>query len=654
MLFVFLHPQGNAFFDGAFTNAFVIGGNEGDEEIGSGFDILLHDKFRSDVVVVVHVMVVAQWHADPGAADPAGLKRGGFTGTGIEKGALNADPLLGSGAHENRNEVVIKHGKAVADTNHGAIAHFRTVHRTARLNREEAALFTKGPIFTNMPGAEESDFFGPGECRMNRGVETETGEFAQDIDDNRTSDEVITGSRFNLAVFKRDRESPGSKLSQILAQRDVLFEFGDGLGHATEKFQITVFAGNLDPGRMIHVSSEHPNRCGFVFALAIGGQQVAERVGGQFDVRNVEEELLNLRAHMIFMKWRCGLIEKLLEDRGQRVSHADTVNTFFLLPTPNVKKIRYLLETAVLRAAVRFLPGFSRPVLLFLSKAAGAIAYLADYRGRTTAHENLRVAFAKENITPRQIRGIALASYQTFARTFLDLFWSLSLTKENYKEHVLIDFEDPSSERNAHETGALWVTPHFGNFEMVSLAIGFRGVRFTVVAQDFKNPALTELFTRLRRGSGHVIIPQEGAMLRLMKDLKRKGHAGLLTDLNIRPNRTATVIECFGLKTCATMLHTSLSMRLGLPVFTGLCFPLEDGRYRLELSPPLNPKDFSTTEEFTQVIWNRFEEDIRKTPEAWLWMYKHWRYLPGNQDDARYPKYSNPNRAFEAMVRSCG
>lgn len=652
MLFVFLHPEGNALLDGSFADPFVIGGDQGDEEVGGGFDIVHHDKFRGDVVFLIHVVVVAERHADARTADPAGLKRGGFTGAGIEQGALHANSLFRRGAHEDGNEIVIKHGKAVTDTDHGAIAHFRTVHGTARFNRKEAALFAKGPVFTDMPGSEEADFFGPGEGGMHGGVEAETGQFAQHVDDNGAADEVITGGCFNLAVFDRDRETPGGELSQILAQGDVLLEFGDGLGHAAEKFEIAVFTGNLDPGRMIHVSTEDPNWRRFMFALAIGGQQVAKRVGGQFDVRNIEEELLNLRTHMIFMKWRCGLIEKLLEDRGQRVSHADTVNTFFLLPTPNVKKIRYLLETAILRAAVRLLPSFSRPVLLSLSKGVGTLAYFADYRGRATAHENLRAAFARENINRDQIRRIAIASYQTFARTFLDLFWSLSLTKENYKEHVLIDFQDPLSEKKALETGALWVTPHFGNFEMVSLAIGFRGVRFTVVAQDFKNEALTDLFTRLRQGSGHVVIPKEGAMLRLMKDLKRKGHAGLLTDLNIRPNKTATVIDCFGLKTCATMLHTSLSMRLGLPVFTGLCFPLDDGRYRLQLSPPLDPKGFSSPEEYTQVIWNRFEEDIRKTPEAWLWMYKHWRYLPGNEDDARYPSYANPNRAFQDMVQA--
>lgn len=318
-----------------------------------------------------------------------------------------------------------------------------------------------------------------------------------------------------------------------------------------------------------------------------------------------------------------------------------------------MKKIRYLLETAIVRCAVCLLPKFSRRLILGFSEVVGAIAYLADYRGRATAEENLRVAFARENITPDQIRRIARASYQTFTRTFLDLFWSLKLTRENYQNHVIIDFQDPASEARAHDMGALWVTPHFGNFEMVSLAIGFRGIRFTVVAQDFKNAALTDFFTQLRQGSGHIVIPQQGAMLRLMKDLKRKGHAGLLTDLNIRPNKTATVIECFGLKTCATTLHTSLSQRLNLPLFTGTCRPLDDGSYYLQINAPLNPKDFDSPAVMAQVVWDRFEADIRKTPEAWLWMYKHWRYLPGNNDDARYPNYANPNRLFYDMVQAC-
>lgn len=286
-----------------------------------------------------------------------------------------------------------------------------------------------------------------------------------------------------------------------------------------------------------------------------------------------------------------------------------------------------------------------------LAWAVGAIAYLVDYRGRAAAHENLRVAFAREHITPDQVTRIAVASYQTFARTFLDLFWATSLTEENYKQSIKLAFEDPADEEEAHKRGAIWITPHFGNFEMMSLAMGWNGFKITAIAQDFKNPELTVIFTRLRQHSGHRIIPQEGALLRLVKELRRQGHAALLVDLNVRPNKTATALECFGLKTCVTTLHTNLSIRLNLPIIVGISLPLSEGRYRLKFLKKLEPSNFTDLDAMAQAVWDACEAEIRQLPEAWLWMYKHWRYLPGSGPDSRYPAYANTNRAFQAMVR---
>jgi lauroyl/myristoyl acyltransferase len=183
-----------------------------------------------------------------------------------------------------------------------------------------------------------------------------------------------------------------------------------------------------------------------------------------------------------------------------------------------VKKIRLSIETAAVTFAAWLFPRLPRRIVLLLAQGVGALAYLLDSRGRRTAHENLRAAFAREGITPEQVRRIALGSYQTFARTFIDLFWAARLTKENFHDFVHIRLEDASAEELARQRGGIWVTPHFGNFEMISYVWGFRGVPFVVVAQDFDNPSLTAIFTRLRRGSGHSIIPPRGAMLRLKED----------------------------------------------------------------------------------------------------------------------------------------
>lgn len=315
-----------------------------------------------------------------------------------------------------------------------------------------------------------------------------------------------------------------------------------------------------------------------------------------------------------------------------------------------MKKFRQAAESALIRFATWLLPKLPLRVSLFLGDAAGVLAYAVDFRGRETAHENLRAAFGPEHITPDQVRRIACASYRTFARTFIDLFSSLNLTREACAQRVQIRWEDPQAEDVARARGALWVTAHYGNFEMVSLAMGFRGFSWGVVAQEYKNPVLTEVFTKLREGSGHHIIMRDGAMVRVMKEVKRGGHIGLLSDLTIPPNKTATVIECFGLKTCVTTLHTNLAERTGVPVIQGVCLGLPDGGYRVQVRRHVEPTEFKSTSEMAQDVWNWFEERIREHPEAWMWMYKHWRYLPGLERDPRYPAYANPNKQFREML----
>ncbi len=315
-----------------------------------------------------------------------------------------------------------------------------------------------------------------------------------------------------------------------------------------------------------------------------------------------------------------------------------------------MKKIRHAIETVLLRFATWLLPKLPHPVLLILSDLVGTLAYFIDYRGRATAKENLRVAFAREHITPEQVTRIAQASYRSFARTFLDLFWSLKITREMCEQQVRIVWEDPKTEEIARERGALWVTAHYGSFEMVSLTTGFRGFSWGVIAQDFKNSEITKIFSQLRQVSGHHIIPREGAMVRVVKELKRKGHIGLLSDLTIPPNKTATIIECFGLKTCVTTLHTNLAERVKVPVVQGLCLGLPDGSYRVDVRKPLEAADYSSSHAMAQDVWNWFEQRIRATPEAWMWMYKHWRYLPGTEDDGRYPAYANASKPFREML----
>ena len=171
----------------------------------------------------------------------------------------------------------------------------------------------------------------------------------------------------------------------------------------------------------------------------------------------------------------------------------------------------------------------------------------------------------------------------------------------------------------------------------------------TVVAQDFKNAGLTPLFSRLRSHSGNTIIPAEGAMLKLFKNLRRGGHSSFLCDLTVKPAQAATVVRCFGLKMSTTLLHAALSQRTGLPVIPMLSSPQPDGTYEVRQWPAQFFHRDLPAREIAQRLWDLFEPCLREQPEHWLWMYKHWRFLPADPEGREYPAYAHRSKRFDAL-----
>ena len=103
------------------------------------------------------------------------------------------------------------------------------------------------------------------------------------------------------------------------------------------------------------------------------------------------------------------------------------------------RKIRYRLEWLGLKFATKFLPLLSRKACYRLALLFGSLGAMLDRRGRRVALSNLRVAFGDE-ISAEGRAQIVRESYQHFARTMLDFFWSPRLTSQNFSRYV--EFEN--------------------------------------------------------------------------------------------------------------------------------------------------------------------------------------------------------------------
>ncbi len=311
------------------------------------------------------------------------------------------------------------------------------------------------------------------------------------------------------------------------------------------------------------------------------------------------------------------------------------------------KKIRHPAEWLLVKGARALFPRLPRALGRWLGNIIGLIANQLDREGRRVALNNLECVFGDE-YSPRQRRRLVRHSYQHFARANADLYWSPRLTAENLPD--VFDLEDLARLKHEHgDRGLIFACLHYGGFELISLALGLSGFDCTVVTQAFKNPLLTGPVNELRESGGYQTIRREGALLRLYKSLLAGRNVALTVDLRVSPRLPSVPISSFGMQSSVTLAHAWLHQRTQAPIILTHCEPLPHGRYRLVLQPALKISPNDTEQQIAQACWDAFEPVVRQKPAPWLWMYKHWRYLPPNA--ARpYPDYARESSHFDRLL----
>ena len=302
------------------------------------------------------------------------------------------------------------------------------------------------------------------------------------------------------------------------------------------------------------------------------------------------------------------------------------------------------METRFLHCLAGLVFLFPRQWVLALACALGRLAYHVLPAERRVADANVELVFG-DTKTPEEKRAIAGTALQTLGRNLAALFWSPRMTAQNFRRYV--DIDEPSwrwfQEVRGRGRGVILITPHYGDWEVGSLAAGFLGAPYKTVTQSFKNPDADALLSRLRSVSGHTTIPPRHAVVKLFKALRRGEIIGLLVDVNGRRGRGGVWLDFFGLPVFNAAAVADLALRTGAPIVFAVSFPIEGYRTRLVFGPEVGVVDTGDAEadslKINQRCLDLCADLIRRDPNHWLWTLKRWKRRP-TPDTGRYPYYS--------------
>jgi KDO2-lipid IV(A) lauroyltransferase len=203
-----------------------------------------------------------------------------------------------------------------------------------------------------------------------------------------------------------------------------------------------------------------------------------------------------------------------------------------------------------------------------------------------------------------------------------------SLLKKDLRSFVEIEGLEHIEKALEEGRGAVLLTAHLGNWEMMAASAAWLGFRLTALVSSIGDPAVDEFMRTVRESCGYETLAKRDASQGVTSRLKQNILVGILSDLS--PRGDAVPVEFFGRPAGATRGPAVFALRAGAPVIPAFAIRLEDPRkHRLIVEKPLElirTGDISDdVARNTQLFQSVIERHVRLYPEQWLWMQKRWK-----------------------------
>jgi len=296
-----------------------------------------------------------------------------------------------------------------------------------------------------------------------------------------------------------------------------------------------------------------------------------------------------------------------------------------------ITEVRHWLEYVIIRALYLAFIALPLPVSRRVGAFLGDVIRIFDSRRRrTVASGNLKQAFP--DLGDVQIDEIVRKVYRNLMISVVDSVKFLRhVMAGTHMELVdVVGFERLA--RSPLQTGVIFVTAHFGCWEVLGAVLTSVGYPASAIARPLGNPYLNTFLEKLRRVSFGAVLRKRGAMRQVLKMVASGANVGFLIDQDAR--REGIFVDFFGRPASTVTSVARLSLYTGAPVAFIYALPSEDRlHFTVELKDLIWPRrDAPRDEEITRIT-QRFTGDVaelvRENPDQWLWLHERWKTYPG-------------------------
>lgn len=292
--------------------------------------------------------------------------------------------------------------------------------------------------------------------------------------------------------------------------------------------------------------------------------------------------------------------------------------------------MRHRLEYFPVWLLARTIGLLPRPVARTLCVSIGLLAYALYSRLRRVGMRNLEIAFPA--MPRRERKRILRQVYRNIGRQMAEFCLLPRYSKENISRIAIYDSFENFADAEARGRGVIFLTAHFGGWEIGSFFHSLQGHPLNIVIRPLDNPLLNSMVDTYRTRFGNRTFPKHDFARGLLSAMKRGETVGILMDTNMTPPQGAFV-DFFGVPACTATGAARVAAHTGaavVPAFT--IWDKAIGKYRIRFDPALKLIDsgdreadvIANTAAFNKVI----EGYVTRYPDQWLWVHRRWKTRP--------------------------
>lgn len=268
----------------------------------------------------------------------------------------------------------------------------------------------------------------------------------------------------------------------------------------------------------------------------------------------------------------------------------------------------------------------ARPLYAF-AVALGEVGYISWAAKRRIAKRNFSIVLGRPS-TDRLVAQVARRSFRNFAKYVVEIMRFPLLGAPDFERLVAIEGWEHLRGALAHGKGVIFVSIHFGNFELGGARISDE-IPLNVIADELENQRLMDLLVGNRAHKNITLLSPDGAAKKVLLALRRNEMVGLMMDLGPRAQAFDTVsADFFGTPTSFPAVAASLARVSGAPIVVSACVRRKDNTFTGIALPPIfverTRQAAEDVQNATQAIARGLETFVTRWPDQWYIFRPMW------------------------------